>query len=94
MTDFYLRPGPWKMVYVGSSTKEIKIDNEVFEIPPGNTTAQTVEFEARLSCTGDDTNLSIYRNPVSTVVSTNNTGGSLGNPDNEKLKEQLSQGRP
>lgn len=83
----FLRPGPWKLIYTGSSTKEIKIDNEVFEIPAGNSTAQTVEFDCSISASFDDSNLSIYRNPVAPVVSTSGTGGQPGSQFGSKTKK-------
>jgi hypothetical protein len=76
MGKTYLRPGPWKIVYTGSSTANIKIDNDPFEIPPGNSAAQTVEFDCQISTMiADDSNMAIYRNPVAPVVSTTQTGG-------------------
>ncbi len=71
MARQYLRPGPWKIVNSSSSVQELRIDNDIFEIP-GNGTS---EFDCAISCTFDDTSLTAYRNPVAPVVSTTQTGG-------------------
>lgn len=74
MANFYLRPGSWKLVHTGSSTKEIRIDNDIFQIPPGNSTAQTIEVSANISISGDDSDLVFYRNPVAPLSVTSNLG--------------------
>lgn len=89
MAQKFLRPGPWKLVYSGEGTKEIKIDNEIFEIPAGNSTAQTIEFDCAISATFDDSNLAIYRNPVAPVVSTSGTGGQPGSAFGSKVKKPM-----
>ena len=74
MATVRLRPGPWKIVNSDSSNaKEIQIDYEFFDVPPSG----TVEFEIGKMGLFDNTNLTAYRNPVSTVVSTGNLGQSL-----------------
>lgn len=85
MAQQRLRPGPWKIVNSDSSNaKEIQIDYDIFDVPPSG----TVEFEVSQMGLYDDTNLTAYRNPVQTVVSTSNVGtyssrsasSSYGNP--------------
>jgi len=75
MATARLRPGPWKLVDdgTGSLTREIQIDYEKFDVPNG----ATVEFEVAQMGVYDDTYLTAYRNPVSTVVSVGNTGGTF-----------------
>ncbi|AXH78271.1 MAG: hypothetical protein [Circular genetic element sp.] len=77
MAQVRLRPGPWKLVDdgTGALTREIQIDYEKFEVPNGG----TVEFEIGQMGIYDDTYLTAYRNPVSTVVSVGNVGG-VGTP--------------
>ena len=70
MAQQRLRPGPWKIENSAGTTKEIRIDYELFEIA-GN---GSVEFEVGKMGLYDDTSLTAYRNPVQTVVNTSNVG--------------------
>ena len=69
-----LRPGSWKLVDsgAGSVTQTIQIDYEKFDIADGG----TVEFEVAKMGLYDDTTITAFRNPVSTVQSTTSTGVS------------------
>jgi len=71
MAQQRLRPGPWKLVDsgAGSVTQTIQIDYEKFDIADGG----TVEFEIQHMGLYDDTTISAFRNPVSTVQSTTST---------------------
>ena len=70
MAQQRLRSGPWKIVNGSGATIEIQIDYDKFEVA-GN---GSVEFEVGHMGLYDDTNLTAYRNPVQTVVSTSNVG--------------------
>lgn len=72
MAQARLRPGPWKLVDsgAGSTTQTFQIDYEKFEIADGG----TVEFEVSRMGLYDDTTITAFRNPVSTVQSTTSTG--------------------
>ena len=74
MAQIRLRPGPWKLVDdgTGSADREIQIDYEKFTVVNNG----TVEFEVQKMGLFDDEFLTAYRNPVATVVSVGNTGGS------------------
>ena len=74
MGRVFLRPGPWKLTYGGSQKKSLFIDDEIFEIPPGNATQQTIEFTCRKHCTFEDTDIQFFRNPVTAVVSVDSVG--------------------
>jgi hypothetical protein len=77
-----LRPGPWRLVDsgAGSVTQTIQIDYEKFDIADGG----TVEFEVRHMGLYDDTTITAFRNPVSTVESTTSTGS---NPVPQAIKK-------
>lgn len=73
MAQQRLRPGPWKIIENNTADREIQIDYEKFEVPRNT----TVEFEVTQMGLYDDTSLTAYRNPVSTVTSTTNVGGPV-----------------
>jgi len=72
MAQQRLRPGPWKLVDdgTGALNREIQIDYEKFDVPNGG----TAEFEIMKMGLYDDTYLTAFRNPVSTIQSTTSTG--------------------
>lgn len=78
MAQQRLRPGSWKLVDsgTGSLTQTIQIDYEKFDIADGG----TVEFEVSQMGLYDDTTITAFRNPVSTVQSTTSTGKPMSSP--------------
>lgn len=78
MAQQRLRPGPWQIVDdgTGSDTRVIQIDYEKFDVPNGG----TVDFEVTHMGLYDDTYMTAYRNPVSTVQSTTSTSNILQAP--------------
>lgn len=77
MANVRLRPGPWKLIHdgTGSANPTIQIDYEKFQVANGS----TVEFEvSHMGLFDDGDNMTAFRNPVATVVSTTNVGGTVG----------------
>lgn len=73
MAQQRLRPGPWKLVEDNTANREIQIDYEKFTVAKNT----TVEFEVSIMGLYDDTSLTAYRNPVSTVTAVSNVGSSV-----------------
>tara|TARA_X000001036_G_scaffold423788_1_gene448137 strand:- start:2099 stop:2359 length:261 start_codon:yes stop_codon:yes gene_type:complete len=85
MAQQRLRPGPWKLV-AGGSDQTCQIDYETFDIPAST----TVEFEVQHMGLYDDTDLTAYRNPVTTFVQTGNVGQGMAIPIKEAPKKKIS----
>lgn len=70
MASQRLRPGTWSLVKSATATERIYIDNELFEMYSG----QTMDFDVRIMCRYDDTNITAYRKPPTPQTAVSNVG--------------------